>query len=633
MKNGEMVLHGQFDVLTKNVYSAVEPDQPFANHHWFYGVVIFILQAVVGWGGLVLFKVLVLVGTLALLIYTASKKANFWVAAVCAAPLILILFSRAALRPEMFSYALVAVYLFVLMDLESRPDRKWLYWLIPLQLFWVNVHLFFPVGLMLVGGLLFEKLLLLRRHFLGNTVVKKLGIVFLSLCLVTFINPYGLLGVIFSLKVNTDVDFPVASAEIDSIFNILAADPTWGNVSAKLYFPAVISLAISFILVFGLRWRRKQFLFADNYIFFFLASLGSALLSAVVIRGLPLFGIVFFLALAINLNEITQAYKMFVAPRWPKFYNTGLSFGFAVIIAMYIGIIIFGQRTLLRYTEQGLGLANWSEASADFYARQGLRGPVFNDTDIGSYLIYYLFPEDRVFTDNRFGDAYSSEFFSETYLPMMRDEEAWKRGLETYNFNTIYFYHYDAVAGARDFIYRRIYDPDWAWVYVDSYVVILVRNTPDNQEIINKFQITPDNLYDKVSYLLESPVSGDNVAGADILSLVGRIDLATEEYLKIVLREPDRGKVWMVLGRTELTKADYENSDPFVAAVYLERAVEEGWGTWETYSYLALAYYRIGDLDSAEAAAAKELKLAPDNPDAIQWQEVLAEARALEVLE
>lgn len=633
MKNGEMVLKGEFEVLTKNVYSALEPEQPFANHHWLYGVFAYLLHAVVGWGGLVVFKVIFLLGVLALLFYTAAQKTNFWIAALCIAPTMFLLSGRMALRPEIFSYAFVVVYLFVLMDLEAKPERKWIYGLIPIQLVWVNTHLFFPVGIMLVGGYLFEKILLLRRQAFKSELVGKLTVVLLSLGLVTFMNPYGLFGVIFSLRVNTDNDFPISSAEINSIFNVLKAEPGWGSLSSAMYLPSAIVLAVSFILVLLLRWRRKHELFARNYLFFLVASLGSAGLAAYVIRGLPLFALVFFIAISINLNEIFAAIQSFVRLRWPTVDKAfmavrGLAFG-----VMFVVLIWFGQNTMLKYTEMGFGLARWSTASAEFYDHQGLTGPVFNDTDIGSYLIYNLYPEEKIFADNRFGDAYSAEFFSEVYLPLFRDEEAWTKGLETYGFNTIFFYHYDAVDGARDFLYRRIYDPEWAWIYVDSYAVILVRNTPENQDVISQFQITSDNIYAKLEHLLESPIIGDRLAGADILNLIGRLDLSTQEYLRIVLSAPDRGKIWMVLGRTELTRADYENSNPGIAAVYLERAIEEGWKTWESYSYLALAYYRMGDLDRAEEAAAKELRIDPHNPDAQEWQQVLAEARALELLQ
>src|SRR3989344_6310350 len=76
IKNGEMVFQNP-DILTKNVYSYTEPDQPFANHHWLSGVVFYLLDQAVGFSGLIIFKTLVLLAYFSLLFVTARKKADF----------------------------------------------------------------------------------------------------------------------------------------------------------------------------------------------------------------------------------------------------------------------------------------------------------------------------------------------------------------------------------------------------------------------------------------------------------------------------------------------------------------------------------------------------------------------------
>src|SRR5438552_2078984 len=63
MQNGRDILQGHFDVLTKNVYSYTEPDHYFANHHWLYGLVVYPLYELVGWGGMVIFKVILILAT------------------------------------------------------------------------------------------------------------------------------------------------------------------------------------------------------------------------------------------------------------------------------------------------------------------------------------------------------------------------------------------------------------------------------------------------------------------------------------------------------------------------------------------------------------------------------------------
>ena len=625
MQNGKDVISGNYEVLTKNVYSYTEPDQSFANHHWFYGVMMYVLHGMVGYSGMVIFKVILLLSMFCLLFYITQKAKNYWLSIIFAIPSILILINRTSLRPEIFSFFFVVVFLYLLLELQNKPKIKKIFWLIPLQLIWVNTHLFFAVGIMMVLGMIIQDLILYNKGLIDILVLKKLFIVFLSLIVVSFINPFGLWGVVFSLIVNTSSTFPISSGEITPVVSAYNLSPGWDTISATIFFPSIIILSLSFIVSLIYRWKNKMQVFSNNYLFYLLASIGSALLPFVIIRGMPLFAIIFLPAIVSNLNEPLIRLKDILIKkfRYNQMFSTCF---FAVALSVLIMVlIIIGQKKIMGSFEQGIGLARYSESPAQFFKDNKLKGPIFNDTDIGSYLIGELYPEEKVFSDNRFGDAYSKEFFSNVYLPMLRDENVWREKLDEYKFNVIFFYHYDALEGARDFIYRRIYDPEWAWVYVDNAVVILVKNKPENQDIIDKYRITNDNLIDRTKFLFNSKFSEDRLTAADIYNLVGKFDLSIPAYQQFVSEDPTRGKAWMVLGRTELTKSDQVNSNPHLAALFLERALKEGWKTWETYSYLALAYYRTGQLERAKEMVNKEEKLDPSNLDVLAWKKIIKE--------
>ena len=60
IKNGELILSGQYQVLYKNFYSFTYPDYPFINHHWLFGVISYILLRMSGFEGLTVFYILLL---------------------------------------------------------------------------------------------------------------------------------------------------------------------------------------------------------------------------------------------------------------------------------------------------------------------------------------------------------------------------------------------------------------------------------------------------------------------------------------------------------------------------------------------------------------------------------------------
>src|SRR5216683_2582486 len=42
IKNGELILQGQWDILYKNYYSYTNPEYTFVNYHWLFGVFCYV---------------------------------------------------------------------------------------------------------------------------------------------------------------------------------------------------------------------------------------------------------------------------------------------------------------------------------------------------------------------------------------------------------------------------------------------------------------------------------------------------------------------------------------------------------------------------------------------------------------
>jgi hypothetical protein len=140
------------------------------------------------------------------------------------------------------------------------------------------------------------------------------------------------------------------------------------------------------------------------------------------------------------------------------------------------------------YKKKGFGLYPENNASAQFFREKEIQGPIFNNYDIGSYLIFHLFPKERVFVDNR-PEAYPTSFFQEIYIPIQENEETWQKLSEKYNFNAIFFSHRDITPWAQKFLINRINDKNWAPVFADNFAIIFLKRNGLNKKIIEKYEI------------------------------------------------------------------------------------------------------------------------------------------------
>src|SRR5579863_1377301 len=156
LKNGEVLLHGSWQekqaVLHTNFYSYTEGDFPFINHHWLSGVVFFLIWRLASFEGLTIFYAALVSLALLLFYWIAQRASNAIIAAPLAALALPFVTWRADVRPEGFTYLFLAVFLGVLTAwYQERLRTPWLYSLPLVMCFWVNLHIGFILGFVLLG--------------------------------------------------------------------------------------------------------------------------------------------------------------------------------------------------------------------------------------------------------------------------------------------------------------------------------------------------------------------------------------------------------------------------------------------------------------------------------------------------
>ena len=462
IKNGEMILSGNFSsVLSTNFYSYTYPDFPFVNHHWGSGVVFCLVHRFLSFIGLSIFFVLVIVSTFWLFFDTAKKNSNFTVTFFSSILFLPLIVYRREIRPEIFSYFFCALFWWILSGVKNkRIAEKWLFILPAAQIIWINLHVYFFWGFILTG------LFLMESYFENKVFFKKLLVIFGFLFLTSLVNPAGYKGLFYPLNIFKDYGYRVLENQ-----TVLFIDRVFGKYPPNLYFKiAFTALLVSWVLAL----KKKNVSIINFCLFLLVSYLGWS-----AIRNFTVFAFFGLGIMAENINNID--FLKFRQKEKEIFVNISLG-----VFALFILFILDSHYWLAR--NLGWGVDKNTQTAINFFRQNNLEGPIFNNYDIGGYLIYYLFPNEKVFVDNR-PEAYPTEFFTDTYVPMQENQTIWEEVDQKYGFNAVFFYRNDLTPWGHQFLVAMIQNSQWAPVFVDQNSIIFLKRNELNQPIIKKFEL------------------------------------------------------------------------------------------------------------------------------------------------
>ncbi len=486
IRNGEILLStpigGWNKILQTNFYSYTNPDFSFINHHWGSGIIFYLIWKVAGLTGLAIFSISLNLLTFFIFFHLAKKKAGFYTASLVTLFLIPLIAERTEIRPEIFSYLLSAIFFWLLLRyrFESLPspsegrrggEERWLLLLIPLQALWINLHIYFFLGIGIVGAFWIDAALCKDRIKL-----KWLTIILGATILASLINPSGLKGLLYPLQIFQNYAVPVS--ENVSVKQFALEHPGYANmINFKI---AALIFGITWLLLIIKNKKKLPFYQIALGLFFTIVAYRS-------VRNLTIFA---FFSL-----PLISAATYHIIP-WEKLAKYTLIqkkiIGGLIIALVLLAVgLINRQRIGLIWDNRYLGLQRGEEAAAQFILQNNIKGPLFNDFDAGSYVIYFLYPKMRPFIDNR-PEAFPAEFVNNTYVPLHTEDKAWRDALAKYSFNTILYAFDDKAPFALPFIVNRLLDPEWAPVFADKYYIVFVKRGAENAEVIRKYEIPQD---------------------------------------------------------------------------------------------------------------------------------------------
>lgn len=479
LMNGQ-VIWTEKDVFTTNYYSYTHPDFPVPNHHWLFGVLAYGVYQISGFTGLSLIGIMLSMTGVGIVVHHLLSKHAVPKLVVAAGVLMLmpILVDRAEIRPEAVSLVFISLLTTVTWNWiqSKRTAFPWMLlvvWVISM-IIWVNTHIFFIFAAVILGSA--------GMHLLVNTQWKKFrDLLIIAGCAVasTLINPLGLSGVLYPFTIFSNYEYRVAENQsiwfflkhyLDGYYAYLAV-VVWGTLG----------------ILFAQRARNPKHT-AGVYWQLLLAFF--AVLTSTMMRYESIFAL--------------MALLWFCAYGWPLLYSAMTKIAKNIPSSLRLSLNSFflaGCGVLWLSTAQvfpvgpsyGLGLLPNNRASADFFRSLDVQGNVFNNYDIGGFLIFELFPDRKVFTDNR-PEAYPPGFLSNVLIEAQLNDTVWESISKQYDIGAIFFNRHDLTEWGQRFMIARLEDERWIPIFVDDYTIIFVDDRPENSSIIEAYRLSDDHL-------------------------------------------------------------------------------------------------------------------------------------------
>jgi hypothetical protein len=468
LRTGEFIINAG-TVPETDFFSFTAAGQPRIAHDWLIDALIYLLHQFGGDAAVIVFFALAGAAAFMILYLRCPGKPYF------AAFIVLLAVITAApfygVRPQTISLLYFSAFLYLLDRYRSDGASLFLISLVPLMLLWTNSHGSFPLGPLLILVYLVANLaerwlgwmgprdvrsgsprdatLIISRPFVGSDDIRLFGLFLLCIGCIA-INPHGLNYYLYPLEtLNSSVIQTYIQEWQSPDFHQLALQPFAFMLVATL---AVLAISRKRI---GLPWLLL--LFGLTY-----ASLRSA-------RQISLWVLVAAPILTSALEELGHAIP---SARLPAPRHLGLAKAHVlnwILLALVVGGAAL--RIVSVVNDEGVAEAGYFPAQAvSLIESQGLPGRIFNQYEWGGYLIWKLYPRERVFIDGR-SDLYglSNDLVVHEYLKAFTGSRDWREPLERYDIRLV------LIAPNVPLATLLSQDTDWEQLYTDSRATLFSR--------------------------------------------------------------------------------------------------------------------------------------------------------------
>ena len=502
IRAGEYII-SNLAVPGNDIFSYTAADRPYLDSHWLFQVLAYLFSAALGLNGLHLLVLSIIALTFGLIIMSSGMRERPLIGAVFFVPAVIASADRFMARPELMSFLFIAAYLLILGRSPGNSTNVGagtganirLIFLIPLlQVLWVNSHGLFVLGPALVGARVVAGLLAgweatgSRLPFLWRdecaltgAALKRYLVVLVLTFLACLVNPYGLDLTLYPLTLFT---------EVSDKANIVASTvreltPPFSG-SAVLNLESVFFYKLLFgasLTTFALNFRRINLFYAIVYVAFFY-------LSTLAVRNIAIFALVAPVAATLNMASIrwgewgTETGGPLKALRAKAGHLAApLVATLLVTLTAYYVLSLYTDDYYMRngrYTRSGLGLSKviYPAGAVDFLEEHRPEGNIFNTAGFGGYLIWRLYPEEKVFIDGRW-EVYGDRFLS-IYYTALKDPVFFESLARGHKVGQVIL-----GTGSKRLMNSLLRSPLWEPVYCGRVAYVFTRNTAQNQGLIS----------------------------------------------------------------------------------------------------------------------------------------------------
>ena len=488
------------------------------SQYWLAQVIFYLIFSTIGPFGIILLRVLIFAGIIAILWVCMGTKSPWLKAAILylTATLFLVYMGD---RPQLFTFILTPVVVLLLEHFRKTSSPKSLFFLPIVMLFWANVHGGFILGsvlIMIVCVAETVKYFLIKKPSVPLTQEKLLWLLvmgFISI-MIAYINPNGYYPLTLTMEI---AGSPYAKAIKE--YNTPLTE-TLGPFASRANF--IYWFLMGYVLVIlALNLRRADITHLGLVLF-------TLAISLTAVRYVPFFVMVGLV--------IAGGYSI-DSPRTGRFdglkkLKTPMNILLLLVLLFWCGFRFHKLPNNLQLTGM-VSSKIFPEEAMRFLETEIGSAKIFNSHTTGSYLIYRLYPQFKSFIDTRSynrevafeandityakrwdGDQYSLWDALADVLPkkygnidiQMGDkpahppkQEKWKRLLEEKHIEVIMHEATNVFTGELyPIAMRLLLAKEWRLVYMDGKVMIFVKDIPRFRNVIKKYEISKEKIFDEI---------------------------------------------------------------------------------------------------------------------------------------